>query len=241
MIDTATFTCSFGADSKKSKSSVQTEDVLISEDLQRCLSKADWGALIDLLDSLGDSADSKLSSDSAMNFGLCTGSNIVHAICAYDAPIEIVRTILEVCPGMTSERDCFDQTPLHVAVKRASVGTSPACIRALLSQYPAAACMQDRNGMTPLMLACGNMRRVEFSGWSRQRSSYTDSLVATIRVLALSAPRAIVIEDENGRTAVEHALFSGVPESGFLLLQRVSRDVRSKAWQNKAGNEARLE
>jgi len=149
-------------------------ELLTSKYLHQYLIKKDWGNMRALLVSLGDKAGQLLSPVFAVEYGSCVGSNFLHTVCSCNIPIDIVQMIVGLCPSLISERDSHGQTPLHVAVQRAGRGSSIAIVRFLLSQHPAAAMAKDREGMTPLMHACGRLKN-HFLGRSSRGKQVVDA------------------------------------------------------------------
>eukprot|EP00562_Extubocellulus_spinifer_P025910 CAMPEP_0178664470 /NCGR_PEP_ID=MMETSP0698-20121128/29411_1 /TAXON_ID=265572 /ORGANISM="Extubocellulus spinifer, Strain CCMP396" /LENGTH=242 /DNA_ID=CAMNT_0020307667 /DNA_START=166 /DNA_END=892 /DNA_ORIENTATION=- len=94
------------------------------------------------------------------------------------------------------------RTPLHTAVESAAPYE---VIKSLLSKDPAAAGVQDLHGVTPLMLAAAQ-------GKSCSKK--------TIKALLRASPRTVNVEDEEGLSAVEHALLSEVPHDILHIIQK---------------------
>jgi len=84
---------------------------------------------------------------------LDTGENVLHDMCRYNPPLDVIETLLMSLRhrrGCTSGKDEMGRTPLHVA---AACGASPDIIDALARADPRPASIGDVDGRTPLHIA----------------------------------------------------------------------------------------
>lgn len=89
--------------------------------------------------------------------------------------------------------------------------------------YPAACAMQDVDGKTPLMLACTSDCELfeddAKPGATGHRALDSDVIFALIK----ACPRSVPLEDEDGTSALEHAILSDAPVGTIQLLQCVTK------------------
>eukprot|EP00574_Skeletonema_japonicum_P006512 CAMPEP_0201736280 /NCGR_PEP_ID=MMETSP0593-20130828/39389_1 /ASSEMBLY_ACC=CAM_ASM_000672 /TAXON_ID=267983 /ORGANISM="Skeletonema japonicum, Strain CCMP2506" /LENGTH=590 /DNA_ID=CAMNT_0048230003 /DNA_START=102 /DNA_END=1874 /DNA_ORIENTATION=+ len=81
------------------------------------------------------------------------GENVLHDICRYDPPLDVIETLLVSLRhrrGATSGTDDTGRTPLHVA---SASGASPDVINALTRADPRPASEGDNDGRSPLHIA----------------------------------------------------------------------------------------
>ena len=93
--------------------------------------------------------ESSTSSSEKLNIG----ENVLHDICRYDPPLDVMETLLlslRCRRGTTYGTDDSGRTPLHVA---AAFGANPQVIDALARVDPVPASMGDNNGRSPLHIA----------------------------------------------------------------------------------------
>uniref|UniRef100_A0A7R9WB32 Uncharacterized protein n=1 Tax=Pseudictyota dubia TaxID=2749911 RepID=A0A7R9WB32_9STRA len=237
MIDTSAFvdlTRGFFGDVQlgSAKENDALEEVVSSSFLRHYLTKRDWTSLRALLCSLGDNTERFVAMYFSEEYDSCLGSDFLHALCLRGAPVDVVRTLVQLCPGMVSERDSLGRTPLHIAVENGDGDNSLSVVRFLLSQYPKAVETRDKNGMTPLMRAC--RRTAKPNPDMRHCGGKLDgaTLVSLVKVLALASPQSVIVEDKSERTALEHAILLGAPVAVVKLLQRVTIDVRRRRMES---------
>jgi hypothetical protein len=103
-----------------------------------------------LFDDDSSASDAHVASD---NQHLDVGENILHDICRYKPPLDVIETLLtslEHRRGYTSGKDDMGRSPLHVA---AACGASPDIIEALALADPSPASMGDVDRRSPLHIA----------------------------------------------------------------------------------------
>jgi len=148
----------------------------------------------------------------------------LHACIRFNPPTYIVKTLLGLLPEAPSCVDCLQRTPLHVAVgTRASLPL----IQLLAKAYPRACEIQDKDGKTPLHLACDNEGEIFEADdedddamvvTEREPPSY-DVVLTLVRTSIPSVP----LEDQYGMSALEHAILSDAPIKVVKLLQHATR------------------
>jgi hypothetical protein len=113
-------------------------------------------------------------------------------------------------PGLV---DCLNRTPLHVAVgTRANLAT----IQLLADACPVACSVRDEDGKTPLHLACDSACELFEGDRYCERDPPSYDVVSTI---VKTWPSAVIWEDNDGTSALEHAILSGAPIKIIRLLQ----------------------
>lgn len=117
-------------------------------------------------------------------------------------------------PESPSLVDCLNRTPLHVAAgTRANLAT----IQLLTDACPVACSVRDEDGKTPLHLACDSACEL-FKGdkdrGERDPPSY-DAVITIIKAWISAVPW----EDNDGTSALEHAILSGAPIKIIRLLK----------------------
>lgn len=148
----------------------------------------------------------------------CNGMSILHAVVRNNPPIAIIKLLLKLCPELPSCVDCLNRTSLHVAAgTRADVST----LELIATAYPKACMIQDDDGKTPLHLACDTSCELFQGDAGNIRSPPSEEVVKTLIKAcgALSVP----IEDQDGMTALEHAIFSNTEIRVVKLLQYATR------------------
>lgn len=163
----------------------------------------------------------KISQSSEMK-----GLTILHACIRYNPPPHIVKIILTLVPEVPGCVDCFQRTPLHVA---AGTRASLPVIELLAKAYPRACDIQDKDGKTPLHLACDCACNL-FEGdgdFTREPPSYE-----VVYTLLKNSPLSTVpVEDHDGMSALEHAILSDASIEVVNLLQYATG--KQCEWQQK--------
>ena len=151
----------------------------------------------------------------------------LHACVRFNPPLHIVQVLIDLLPESTSFVDCMNQTPLHIAAgTRADLST----IQLLVNASPFSCSIRDVNGMTPLQLACDSTCEI-YTGDEQDcpRDPPTYDVVSTLLKIY---PTAVTLEDEEGTSALEHAIMSDAPIRVVNYLQFVTRNQnRMKAQQ----------
>ena len=159
------------------------------------------------------------------------GMTILHAAVRYNAPLTIVTKMIQICPAMTSAKDCLGRTPLHVA---AGMRVSPAVIKEIARANPSACIAVDEDGNTPLHFAC-DRSCVLFE--SPQLPQDPPDYYAVAALLSEST-HAATIEDNDETTPVEHAILSGASiETVKLLQSAATKYLRSQSQKTKSEDE----
>lgn len=94
----------------------------------------------------------------------------------------------------------------------------------LAEACPRAVDIQDEDGKTPLHLACDRACEL-FEGDSRGEDSTTRSgpSYEVVKTLIQASPLSAPLEDQDGMSALEHAIFSDAPIKVVKLLQYATR------------------
>jgi len=156
----------------------------------------------------------KALSASVENYPEFNGMTLLHAVVRGNAPLALVTEMMEICPKMTTARDCLGRTALHVA---AGCRVSPALIKAVARVNPAACDATDEDGNTPLHFACDSSCVLFQRPLSSQEQEPPDH--DAICALLSESIRAATIECNEEMTPVEHAIMSGASIKTVKLLQ----------------------
>eukprot|EP00584_Thalassiosira_punctigera_P009140 CAMPEP_0172530366 /NCGR_PEP_ID=MMETSP1067-20121228/4120_1 /TAXON_ID=265564 ORGANISM="Thalassiosira punctigera, Strain Tpunct2005C2" /NCGR_SAMPLE_ID=MMETSP1067 /ASSEMBLY_ACC=CAM_ASM_000444 /LENGTH=189 /DNA_ID=CAMNT_0013314555 /DNA_START=19 /DNA_END=585 /DNA_ORIENTATION=- len=131
------------------------------------------------------------------------GMTILHACVRFNPPPQTIQILLELVPESPIFVDCLGRTPLHVA---AGTGASLPTIQLLVEACPRACGVQDVDGKTPLHLACDSACEL-FEGDERNPPRGPPSC-EVVQMLAKASPMSVPLEDLEGMSALEHAIFS---------------------------------
>ena len=142
----------------------------------------------------------------------------LHACVRFSPPPHIVQLLIDLVPESPSSVDCLMRCPLHVA---AGTRASLPVIQMLTQAYPDACDIQDVDGKTPLTLACDaacELFEGDRNSHEREPPSYQ-----VVKVLLVASVSSVPLEDNDGMSALEHAIFSDAPIEVIKLLQHVTR------------------
>mmetsp|Transcript_14255 Transcript_14255/g.30442 ORF Transcript_14255/g.30442 Transcript_14255/m.30442 type:complete len:246 (+) Transcript_14255:173-910(+) len=146
------------------------------------------------------------------------GMTILHACVRLNPPPHIIKVLLQLVPESPSCIDCLQRTPLHIA---AGTRASSPIIKLLVDAYPTACEIRDIDGKTPLHLACDSACEL-FEG-DRESDAREPPRYDVVRTLAKASPLSVPLEDQDGMSALEHAIFSDAPIVVIKLLQYATR------------------
>jgi ankyrin repeat protein len=185
-------------------------------DILQIIVSRDWNTFRSALLSrpaLFRHAASAVSACSRLN-----GMTLLHAVVRYDPPLEIVAQMIEICPHMPAATDCLGRTPLHVA---AGSGCSASLVAIIARLYPAACHAQDDEGKTPLHFICDSSCVLfeEDHGCSPRQPPNHEAVVALLPY----SLRATALEDNEGKSPLEHAIMSNASAKTVKLLGSISR------------------
>ncbi|KAL9187778.1 hypothetical protein ACHAXT_006156 [Thalassiosira profunda] len=221
---------SSGAKRKGDKASSSSSSTSALVALFRLIEANDWHRLEAqfLSDADGTQTFRRLAAMVAKSKSF-NGMTVLHACVRFSPPHAVVNKMVALCPDAAASRDCLDRTPLHVA---AGTGAGAAVVKVLADACPSAAMVQDQDGRTPLHLACDSSCELfeddRSRGVRRGPPSYR-----TVGVLLSAALGAAVLEDEDGMSAIEYALFSGADLQTVRLIQRAAQKVHLQKEKEK--------
>jgi len=161
------------------------------------------------------------------------GMTILHACAQFNPPAVLVNRMIELCPDAPSSRDCLNRTPLHVA---AGTGASSAMLKVLVDSYPDACMIQDKDGRTPLMMCCDSS--CELFDDSRERTHRPAPSYRATTVLLSASLDSVILEDDDGMSAIEYALCSNADLLTVQLIQSAAQKVMRKKHKEKRANKA---
>jgi len=144
------------------------------------------------------------------------GMTILHACVRFNPPPHIVKILIELVPESPSCVDCLQRTPLHIA---AGTHASLSTIQLLSDAYPGACTIHDEDGKTPLHLACDSECELFEGGRDSMREPPSYEVVHT---LINASPFSVLLEDEDGTSALEYAILSDAPIKVVKLIQYVT-------------------
>ena len=155
----------------------------------------------------------------APSFLLCS----LHKCVLYDPPPHIVQLLLAISPESLSHVDCLHRTPLHVAAWK---GAKLSIIQLLADAYPDACSVQDVDGKTPLILLLENDCR---------EATQDPPSIEQILTFIKAYPTSLLLEDNDGASALEHAILSEATIEVVKVLQHAT------AFMCATGNETSVE
>lgn len=145
------------------------------------------------------------------------GHTILHHLCLFRAPIEIIQMVLWQCPDLASQANTDGEIPLHWAIRLSAPNE---CIRSLLrADRFSGTSVRDKDGHSPLSLF-----------WDRHNNRYMDifweekekltSFRAWKRLILFFQP----FDSDEYPSPLHAAARSSCPPSLFPLLIQVYRD-----------------
>lgn len=179
----------------------------------------DWDQFEDV--ALSNTKTFKLVSRSISECKEFNGMTLLHACARFNAPINILKQMIELYPLALEGEDCVGRTPLHVA---SGSGASPWVLKLLVTHYPQACTIQDEDGRTPLHLACDTSCELFEDDCTPRDPPSLD----TIKVLLTGSLSAVTLEDLDEMNAVEYAIISDASMDVVRLLQKASQRVMKK-------------
>jgi ankyrin repeat protein len=117
-----------------------------------------------------------------------TGSTVLHHVCCFQPPLNIVQEIVALYPGMIMVMDICGRLPLHEACRYKA---PKEVVDFLADSYSSAPLIQDRQGKTPLHYAAD----AEFV--------HDYLLLDVVMSLSVSYPRSLSFRDSRGLTPVD--------------------------------------
>jgi len=155
-----------------------------------------------------------------------SGQSLLHAVCKKNPPEDIVQMIVDAFPDTVFQVNQSNQYPIHIA---AQCGASPKVIQQLCNFNPEASCRCDSAGKTPLHLACEHYA----SSYKSVSKSLTieEAMFETIVELTQKALCVVHLEDEEGKTALEHAIDTG---TDIMIIERLQYDCERWLREQKA-------
>ena len=151
------------------------------------------------------------------------GMTFLHVIVRDNPPLDIVGSIIKLCPEMAAARDGLGRTPLHIA---AGSKVSPLLLKLIARAYPAACDAQDEDGRTPLHFVCDTSFVLFSDNDPSQKASQHEAVVA----LLSESSYASTIEDADEMSPLEHAIMCGASLKTVQLLQAsATKSLQSRA------------
>ena len=144
-------------------------------------------------------------------------SRSLHACARFNPPLHIVQNILELLPESPSLVDRMNRTPLHIA---AGTRADLSIIQLLVNASPLTCAVRDVDGKTPLHLACDSTCELFVGDEDCTRYPPTYDVLSTLIEAYLPA---LSLDDNEGTSALEHAILSDAPIKIVKYLQGVTR------------------
>eukprot|EP00567_Pseudictyota_dubia_P016100 CAMPEP_0197436538 /NCGR_PEP_ID=MMETSP1175-20131217/3980_1 /TAXON_ID=1003142 /ORGANISM="Triceratium dubium, Strain CCMP147" /LENGTH=228 /DNA_ID=CAMNT_0042965849 /DNA_START=150 /DNA_END=833 /DNA_ORIENTATION=+ len=204
-----------------SKTDPSTTSVGVHRKAASFASRRQWDRLHNLLLSIEEGIASPGGCSHDLLEEYDSGSTFLHVLCSFQPPLDVTNTVVRMFPQMVAARDHSSRVPMHVAVECEAPLDVFNC---LMESDPRCAEARDSDGKTPLMLACKEMGSAMQSGFYDGKGKVR-WLADVIKFLAKSSPNSILVEDDGGRTALEHALDSEAPKKTIKTLQRATRQA----------------
>eukprot|EP00567_Pseudictyota_dubia_P014214 CAMPEP_0197439836 /NCGR_PEP_ID=MMETSP1175-20131217/6494_1 /TAXON_ID=1003142 /ORGANISM="Triceratium dubium, Strain CCMP147" /LENGTH=267 /DNA_ID=CAMNT_0042969827 /DNA_START=90 /DNA_END=893 /DNA_ORIENTATION=- len=184
-------------------------------------SQQKWDRLRDLLLTIEEGMASAGGCSHDLAGDRDNGFTFLHVLCAFQPPLDVTNTVVRLFPHMVAARDHSSRVPMHVAVECEAPLDIFDC---LMESDPQCVDARNCDGKTPLMLACKEMGSAIKSGFYEGKGKVR-WLADVIKLLAKSSPNSILVEDDGGWTALEHALDSEAPKKTIKTLQRATRQA----------------
>lgn len=145
------------------------------------------------------------------------GHTILHHLCLFRAPIEIIQMVLWQRPDLASLANGDGEVPLHWAIRLSAPNE---CIRSLLKADPfSGTCSRDKDGHSPLSLLWDRHNDRYMGEWREGKENLL-SMRAWNRLIMFFQPS----EDESAPSPLHAAAQSPCPPALFPLLIQVYRD-----------------
>jgi len=179
-------------------------------------------------------------------FGGEKGVNILHMMCRFQPPLDLVELTVNTWPTLVNERDPGGNFPLHVA---SLYGSRSDVVKYLLAVHKEAVMIPDDRGRLPLHLACRPIRWQPANQSDKnpqdtdRRESYNANEIyihagsAVIDALCQQYPHATNVEDCEGYNPLEIAIEQGLSKKICQLLL----DASDKAWREYQAERAKDE
>lgn len=217
--------------------------------LRRLVDKRDWDQVRERL-AAPASASLRDELQTSTDF---MGQTVLHDIVrGSHPPLDIVTSVVAICPNLSSQADCLGRTALHVA---AAGCAGSQIILALLSSSSLKggrrcklAAKKDCQGKTPLHLMCEALaiaaaedKKKHKKGSVKDVSKPHDteeasSSLAAMKLLLAECPHAVNEQDKDGITPLERAKMGGVERSIIRLLKKTSGEmVRTSTHKDYSG------
>jgi len=111
-------------------------------------------------------------------------------------------------------------------------------IEVLVDAFPEACMMQDMDGRTPLHFACDSSCEL-FEDNNSNSTPRPPPTYRTIDILVKASLDSVILEDEDGMSAIEYALCSNADLQTVKLLQRAAQKVMIRKQEEERSNKAK--
>ena len=148
------------------------------------------------------------------------GMSILHATFRNNPPQTIVKLLLKLVPEAAQCVDCLGRLPLHIATGTRADLVS---IQLLATAYPQGCCAQDADGKTPLHMACDTQCELFESVDDDSETELSPPSLEVVKTLIKANPSCVQLEDQDGMSALEHAIFSDSDLKVVKFLQYCTR------------------
>jgi len=169
------------------------------------------------------------------------GVTLLHTCLYHNPPLDVVVKMIKMFPDRTSAlrvQDCMGRTPLHIAT---ACDADPMVIKLLGSADPTTCSILDKDGRSPLHLACDSSCNIldDPDTRSQQRERKAPSYGAVRALLSESLGPAL-IEDEDGTSALEYAIISDASIEIVNLLQKAAMGSRQEIERQRLNKKRRI-
>lgn len=151
--------------------------------------------------------------------------SLLHAACRLQAPLYMIKRIVNICEDQVSEMDSAYQLPLHIAVE---YGAPFEVIEFLLKKKISAASQADVRENTPLHSALLGYRKKK-RNWEGNFDEYNHYLYNVVKLLRRVAPSTLHEKNQRGMTPFEIASIEGAADDILFLLDTTVTKRRSSS------------
>jgi hypothetical protein len=201
----------------------------------------EWDGVYDAL--FDERTGEPLPSSKVLHFESNCGETLLHVMCRYQPPLEMVELVVETWPFLTSKVVASrQQTALHLACE---FGSRSDIVKYLLQKFGEATMMPDVNGRVPLHLACRPQKCPSPDVYNKVSSNdcnaeemepyYIQPGSAVIKALCAHSPKAVNVEDSEDCNPIEIAIAARDHDKHHIPVSRtvcqILLDTSKTAWE----------
>jgi len=149
--------------------------------------------------------------------------SVLHEVCRFQPPLKVLEKIIAMNPALVTTINFQGRLPLHIATEN---GASYDAVHLLCKCDPSTAGLQDLLGKTPLhLLVEESSSRFDFDDFDDIMFGALvrdNDFLRIVKILVLSSPETVNLEDIAGMSALEYALLIDGDRDVVCELQRAS-------------------